>query len=171
LSLDYIKQLLVGLEGFYTDNSAMMKREWDLEEDREKIINKLLSAENVEGVRDAMLELEKGFSDPFILRFDMKSRIVIQDSDEEMKGSNEEEIKKPLIHEMPNPKNKTGADGIVRMKFPNMKFWSLTENQESWVHLTSEVISLPALYLSYKILEKSTTDFINKSVSNLEKKN
>ena len=56
------------------------------------------------------------------------------------------------------------------MKFPNMKFWAQPELRDFWISLNSESQSLPSLYLAYKILEKSTEEFVTKSVSNNEKK-
>lgn len=76
LNLDYLKQLMISLEDFYTTNSTKLNREWDLIEDREKVIAELLTAEDADTLKTILGTFESGFADPFILRYDMKSRVI-----------------------------------------------------------------------------------------------
>lgn len=79
-------------------------------------------------------------------------------------------MKTRVVDDDSSSKNKTGNDGIVRMKFPNMKFWSSAELRDYWISYTDEVQSIPALYIAYKVLERATEEFVTKSVANNEKK-
>lgn len=110
--------MIFSLEEYYTTNSQKLNREWDLQEEREKVVENILGAEDPQTIQEILKILEAGFADPYILRYDMKSRVVDDDS---------------------NSKNKTGSDGVVRMKFPNMKFWVHADLRDHWISYTDEV--------------------------------